>query len=86
MSFPAVAVAALLTSSATAVSAQTVEPPASPFVVDFIRRVVLDPTTYASGLRIERMAAASYLSYVMSAMHFRQWRKNERLARQLGFD
>jgi len=35
--------------------------------------------------RIERIAAASYLSYVMSAVHFRQWRKNEQLARQLGF-
>jgi hypothetical protein len=35
--------------------------------------------------RIERVAAASYLSYVMSAAHFRQWRKNEQLARQLGY-
>lgn len=35
--------------------------------------------------RIERIAAASYLSYVMSAVHFRQWRKNEQLARQLGY-
>jgi hypothetical protein len=35
--------------------------------------------------RIERIAAASYISYVMSAVHFRQWRKNEQLARQFGF-
>jgi hypothetical protein len=35
--------------------------------------------------RIERIAAASYISYVMSAVHFRQWRKNEQLARQLGY-
>ena len=35
--------------------------------------------------RIERVAAASYLSHVMSAVHFRQWRKNEQLARELGY-
>jgi hypothetical protein len=35
--------------------------------------------------RIERIAAASYLSIALSAVHFRQWRKNEQLARQLGY-
>jgi hypothetical protein len=35
--------------------------------------------------RIERIAAASYISYIMSAVHFSQWRKNEELARQLGY-
>jgi hypothetical protein len=35
--------------------------------------------------RIERIAAASYLSYAMSAMHFRQWRRNEQLAGELGY-
>ena len=34
---------------------------------------------------IERMAFASYLSYRQSAGHLRQWRSNERLARQLGY-
>ncbi len=34
--------------------------------------------------RVERIAAGSYLSYAMSAMHFRQWRKNEQVARELG--
>jgi hypothetical protein len=34
---------------------------------------------------VERIAFASYVSYKMSAPHFRQWQKNERLARQYGF-
>jgi hypothetical protein len=34
---------------------------------------------------IERMAFASYVSYRESAGHFRQWRRNEHLARQLGY-
>lgn len=34
--------------------------------------------------RIERIAAASYLSYIKSAAHFRQWRKNDWMAQQLG--
>ncbi|MEO8257300.1 MAG: hypothetical protein ABI868_08145 [Acidobacteriota bacterium] len=34
---------------------------------------------------IERVAFASYLSYLQSADHLRQWRRNERLARQLGY-
>jgi hypothetical protein len=35
--------------------------------------------------RIERIAVASYLSMALSGAHFRQWRKNEQLARQLGY-
>ncbi len=35
--------------------------------------------------RIERIAVASYLSYIKSSAHFRQWRKNERMAQQLEF-
>jgi hypothetical protein len=169
-----VVVAALAVLSAASVSAQPAEPAEAPFVLDIIRSVALDPTTYAPGLitygamrldwgssqvffrngyveqnagytvtgignsasisqragnrrlardsmtvlqlslvhnvaeriierglarrfpghrklvrvvgRIERIAAASYLSYVMSAIHFRQWRKNERLARHFGFN
>jgi hypothetical protein len=34
---------------------------------------------------VERVAFASYVSYRLSAPHFRQWQKNERLARQYGF-
>jgi len=34
---------------------------------------------------IERIAAASYWTYQLSADHFRQWRANERRARQLGY-
>ena len=34
---------------------------------------------------IERGAMASYLSYLLSAAHFRQWQANEALARQLGY-
>lgn len=34
---------------------------------------------------VERIAGASILSIVLSAGHARQWQKNERLARQLGF-
>jgi hypothetical protein len=34
---------------------------------------------------IERSALASYWSYRLSAGHLRQWRRNERLARQLGY-
>jgi len=166
-----VAVAALVLWSTVSVSAQTQEPPAAPFVMDIVKGVALDPTTYAPGVitygamrldwdssqvffrngyveqnagytvsgvsnsasisrragnrriagdsvrvlqaslvhnvtariierglkgrypnrrklirvlgTIERIAAASYLSYVMSAVHFRQWRKNEQDARRL---
>lgn len=169
-----VAVAALAMLSTGAVSAQITEPAEKPFVLDIIRSVALDPTTYAPGLitygamrldwdssqvffrngyveqnagytisgisnttsisrragnqrlardsmtvlqvslvhnaaeriierglarrypthrklvrvagRIERIVAGAYLSYAMSAMHFRQWRKNERLARQFGYN
>ena len=173
MSTHVVAVAALILWSTVSVSAQTPEAPAAPFVLDIVKGVALDPTTYAPGLitygamrldwnssqvffangyveqnagytvsgvsnsasigqragnrriagdsarilqlslvhnateriiergllrrypnhrklvrvigRIERIAVASYLSYFTSAAHFRQWRKNEQLARQLGF-
>ena len=34
---------------------------------------------------IERGLLASYWSYSESAHHFRQWRSNEQMARQLGF-
>ncbi|OFW18837.1 MAG: hypothetical protein A3H97_14300 [Acidobacteria bacterium RIFCSPLOWO2_02_FULL_65_29] len=34
---------------------------------------------------IERSAVASYWTHRVSAGHFRQWRDNERLARQLGY-
>jgi hypothetical protein len=34
---------------------------------------------------VERVAFASYISYRLSGPHFRQWQKNERLARQYGF-
>ena len=34
---------------------------------------------------VERVAFASYVSYRLSAPHFRQWQKNERLALQYGF-
>ena len=34
---------------------------------------------------VERSAFASYLSYQLSAPHFRQWQANERLAGQLGY-
>jgi circadian clock protein KaiC len=34
--------------------------------------------------RIERIAAASYLSMAFSAAHFRQWRRNEQLRRRRG--
>jgi hypothetical protein len=34
---------------------------------------------------IERGAMASYLSYLLSAAHFRQWQANEALATQLGY-
>jgi hypothetical protein len=34
---------------------------------------------------IERTGFASYWSYRLSAGHYRQWRHNERVARQLGF-
>lgn len=35
---------------------------------------------------IERSAMASYWSYKLSAGHLRQWQKNERLVRQLGYN
>jgi len=35
---------------------------------------------------VERIVAAAYVSYAMSAVHFRQTRKNNRLARQFGYD
>jgi len=35
--------------------------------------------------QIERVAMASYLSYLLSAGHFGQWQANEALARQLGY-
>lgn len=35
--------------------------------------------------RIERIAAASFLSTALSAAHVRQWRRNVRLARELGY-
>ena len=34
---------------------------------------------------IERTSFASYMSYRLSAKHFRQWQANEDLARQLGY-
>jgi hypothetical protein len=34
---------------------------------------------------IERGAYASYATYILSAQHYRQWRRNERLAEELGF-
>ena len=34
---------------------------------------------------IERAAFASYTSYLVSSPHFEQWKKNERLAKQLGY-
>jgi hypothetical protein len=34
---------------------------------------------------IERVAVSGYLAYYTSAPHYRQWRENERLARQLGY-
>jgi len=34
---------------------------------------------------IERTSFASYMSYRLSAKHFRQWRMNENLAQQLGY-
>ena len=34
---------------------------------------------------IERIVAASYWTYQLSADHFRQWRANERRARELGY-
>jgi hypothetical protein len=35
---------------------------------------------------IERGAVASYVSYSQSAGHWRQWRENQRIARQLGYN
>ena len=35
---------------------------------------------------IERSAFASYLSYQLSVRHFEQWRTNERLSRDLGYE
>jgi len=35
--------------------------------------------------RAVRILGASYLSYSTSMAHFQQWRRNERLARRLGF-
>lgn len=34
---------------------------------------------------IERTAFASYLAYYTSSPHYRQWKENERLARELGY-
>lgn len=34
---------------------------------------------------IERIAVSGYLAYYTSAPHYRQWRENERRARELGF-
>jgi hypothetical protein len=34
---------------------------------------------------VERIAVSGYLAYSTSAPHYRQWRENERLARQLGY-
>lgn len=34
---------------------------------------------------IERTSFASYMSYRLSAKHFRQWQMNETMARQLGY-
>jgi hypothetical protein len=34
---------------------------------------------------IERGAYASYASYVLSEQHYRQWKHNERLAKEMGF-
>ena len=34
---------------------------------------------------VERAAFASYMSYVLSAQHYRQWQDNERLARTMGY-
>ena len=34
---------------------------------------------------ITRLAGSSYLTYATSFAHFQQWRRNERLARELGF-
>jgi hypothetical protein len=33
---------------------------------------------------VERIGFSSYLSYVRSAPHFRQWKQNEQMARQMG--
>jgi hypothetical protein len=173
MKLRAVVAAALVLWSTAVLSAQTDEPEATPFVLDVIRSVALDPTTYAPGVitygamrldwnssqvffqngyveqnagytvsgttnsasisrqagnrritarslkvlqlslahnvsahmverglarrypshrkllrvagHIERFVVASYLSYVMSAVHFRQWQKNQQLAREFGY-
>jgi len=34
---------------------------------------------------IERMAFSSWTAYQLASPHYRQWRENERLARQLGY-
>jgi hypothetical protein len=34
---------------------------------------------------IEKSAFASYVSYRLSASHYRQWQENQRMAQQLGF-
>jgi hypothetical protein len=34
---------------------------------------------------IERAAFASYSTYLVSGPHFEQWKKNERMAKQLGY-
>jgi hypothetical protein len=35
--------------------------------------------------RIGRVATSTYLSYAVSAVHFRQWQRNEQQARRLGY-
>src|SRR5262245_27700031 len=34
---------------------------------------------------VERIGAGSYLAYMLSADHYRQWQRNEELARQFGY-
>ena len=34
---------------------------------------------------VERTAFASYLTYQMSALHYRQWRTNEQIAQRMGY-
>jgi hypothetical protein len=41
--------------------------------------------TFTVAGRVGRALTATYLSYAVSAAHFRQWQRNEQLARKLGY-
>jgi hypothetical protein len=50
-----------------------------------IRRYPQHQKVWLVAGQVARIAGASYLSYSSSMAHVRQWRRNERLARQMGY-